>query len=53
MSTHTLRPKSRTTPQPLKRSTNLLKYVQDVGQVTAAALLGTTMIASAVVAGGL
>nr|WP_278002514.1 penicillin-binding protein 1A [Nodosilinea sp. P-1105] len=30
-----------------------MKYIQDVGQVSAAALLGTTMIASAVVAGGL
>ncbi|WP_228040075.1 penicillin-binding protein 1A [Nodosilinea sp. LEGE 07088] len=31
----------------------MLKYVQDVGQVSAAALLGTTMIASSVLAGGL
>jgi penicillin-binding protein 1A len=31
----------------------LLKYVQDVGQVAAATLLGTTMLASSVVAGGL
>jgi penicillin-binding protein 1A len=30
-----------------------LKYVQDVGQVAAATLLGTTMLASSVVAGGL
>jgi penicillin-binding protein 1A len=30
-----------------------LKYVQDVGQVTAATLLGTTMLVSAVAAGGL
>jgi penicillin-binding protein 1A len=31
----------------------LLKYVQDVGQVAAATLLGTTMLASSLVAGGL
>ncbi|MEO1069051.1 MAG: penicillin-binding protein 1A, partial [Cyanobacteria bacterium J06638_6] len=37
----------------MRRSPNLLKYVQDVGQVSAAALLGTTMIASSVLAGGL
>ncbi len=37
----------------MRRSTDLLKYIQDVGQVTAASLLGTTMLASAVVAGGL
>nr|WP_313887356.1 penicillin-binding protein 1A [Nodosilinea sp. LEGE 07088] len=49
----TLRPNSRSQPRPLRRSPNLLKYVQDVGQVSAAALLGTTMIASSVLAGGL
>ncbi len=53
MSTNTIRHKSRSQPRPLRRGTNLLKYIQDVGQVSAAALLGTTMIASAVVAGGL
>jgi len=53
VSTHTVRHKSRSHPKLVQRSTDLLKYVQDVGQVTAAALLGTTMIASAVVAGGL
>jgi penicillin-binding protein 1A len=53
VSTNTIRHQSRSQPQPLRRGTNLLKYVQDVGQVSAAALLGTTMIASAVVAGGL
>nr|WP_242052145.1 penicillin-binding protein 1A [Phormidium sp. FACHB-1136] len=37
----------------MRRNTGLLKYVQDVGQVTAATLLGTTMLVSAVVAGGL
>ncbi len=53
MSTNTIRHKSRSQPRPLRRGTNLLKYIQDVGQVSAAALLGTTMVASAVVAGGL
>ncbi|HZG39430.1 MAG TPA: penicillin-binding protein 1A [Nodosilinea sp.] len=53
MSTNTLRHKSRPQPQPLRRAPNALKYVQDVGQVAAAALLGTTMIASSVLAGGL
>ncbi|WOD38611.1 penicillin-binding protein 1A [Nodosilinea sp. E11] len=49
----TIRHNSRSQPQPLRRAPNLLKYVQDVGQVSAAALLGTTMIASSVLAGGL
>ncbi len=53
MSTNTIRRKSRSQPQPLRRAPNALKYVQDVGQVAAAALLGTTMIASSVLAGGL
>lgn len=53
MSTNTIRQKFRSQPKPLRRNPNLLKYVQDVGQVTAATLLGTTMLASAVVAGGL
>jgi penicillin-binding protein 1A len=37
----------------MRRGPHILKYVQDVGQVAAATLLGTTMIASSVVAGGL
>lgn len=53
MSTNTIRQKIRSQPKPLRRNTSILKYVQDVGQVTAATLLGTTMLASAVVAGGL
>ncbi|WP_431191204.1 transglycosylase domain-containing protein [Leptolyngbya subtilissima] len=53
VSTNTIRRKSRSQPQPLRRAPNALKYVQDVGQVAAAALLGTTMIASSVLAGGL
>lgn len=53
MSTNTIRQKIRSQPKPLRRNTGLLKYVQDVGQVTAATLLGTTMLVSAVVAGGL
>lgn len=35
------------------KSSNLLRFFQDVGQVTVATLLGTTMLASSVVAGGL
>ncbi len=53
MSTNTIRQKIRSQPKPLRRNTGLLKYVQDVGQVTAATLLGTTMLVSAVAAGGL
>ena len=53
MSTNTIRQKIRTQPKPLRRGPHILKYVQDVGQVAAATLLGTTMIASSVVAGGL
>ncbi len=53
MSTNTIRQKIRSQPRPLRRGPQILKYVQDVGQVAAATLLGTTMIASSVVAGGL
>ncbi|MEB3289869.1 MAG: penicillin-binding protein 1A [Leptolyngbya sp.] len=53
MSTNTIRQKTRLQPQPLRRSSGVLKYIQDVGQVTAATLLGTTMLASAAMAGGL
>lgn len=53
MSSNTIRHKSRSQPLPLRRAPSALKYVQDVGQVAAAALLGTTMIASSVMAGGL
>jgi penicillin-binding protein 1A len=53
VSTNTIRHKIRSQPRPLRRGPNILKYVQDVGQVAAATLLGTTMIASSVVAGGL
>ncbi len=53
MSTNTIRQKLRSRPKPLRRGPQVLKYVQDVGQVAAATLLGTTMIASSVVAGGL
>lgn len=45
--------RSRSQPQPIRRAPRLLKYIQDVGQVTAATLLGSTMITSSVVAGGL
>jgi penicillin-binding protein 1A len=44
---------TRSQPQPIRRSPNFLKYIQDVGQITAATLLGSTMIASSIVAGGL
>jgi penicillin-binding protein 1A len=53
VSTNTLPRKIRSQPRPLRRGSGLLKYVQDVGQVAAATLLGTTMLASSVVAGGL
>jgi penicillin-binding protein 1A len=53
VSTNTIRQKIRSQPRRLRRGPNILKYVQDVGQVAAATLLGTTMIASSVVAGGL
>jgi penicillin-binding protein 1A len=53
VSTNTIRHKVRSQPKPLRRGPQLLKYVQDVGQVAAATLLGSTMIASSVVAGGL
>lgn len=52
MSTNTIR-RSRSQPQPIRRESSLLKYIQDVGQVTAATLLGTTMLASSILAGGL
>ena len=54
MSTNTdLFRQGRSQPRSIHQSSNLLKYIQDVGQVTAATLLGTTMIASSLVAGGL
>jgi penicillin-binding protein 1A len=53
VATNTIRQKVRSQPKPLRRSSGFLKYVQDVGQVTAATLLGTTMLVSAVAAGGL
>jgi len=48
-----LRQKNRVYPQPIRRSSSLITYLQDVGQVTAATLLGGTMIFSSVLAGGL
>ena len=36
-----------------EESTDLLKFIQDVGQVTAATILGVTMLSSSVIAGGL
>lgn len=52
MSTNTV-PRSRSQPRATGQAPWLLKYIQDVGQVTAATLLGTTMIASSIMAGGL
>ncbi|MFZ4640605.1 MAG: transglycosylase domain-containing protein [Nodosilinea sp.] len=49
----TLRHQNYPQPKRLQRTNSLLKYVQDVGQVTAATLLGIAMISSSVVAGGL
>ena len=40
-------------PQPMVRSPQALRYIQDVGQVGAAALLTVTMLGSSIVAGGL
>lgn len=48
-----LRHKNRVYPQPIRRSSSLITYLQDVGQVAAATLLGGTMILSSVLAGGL
>lgn len=55
MSSNTIRqarshPRGRSTRS---RAAGLGKFVQDVGQVTAATILGVTMLSSAVVAGGL
>ncbi|MDJ0707931.1 MAG: penicillin-binding protein 1A [Leptolyngbyaceae cyanobacterium MO_188.B28] len=36
-----------------EESTDILKFIQDVGQVTAATILGVTMLSSSVIAGGL
>lgn len=49
----TLRQHSYPQPKRLQRTNSLLKYVQDVGQVTAATLLGIAMIGSSIAAGGL
>lgn len=37
----------------IRKTTDVIKFIQDVGQVTVATLLGTTMLASSVAAGGL
>lgn len=50
MSSNTIpRQRSRSSRQP----TNLIQYIQDVGQITAATLLGATMLGSSIAAGGL
>lgn len=54
MSSNTIRrTRSGSRSKSIHRSPDILKYIQDVGQVTAATLLGTTMLASSVIAGGL
>ena len=54
MSANTIRP-TRSLPRERKaaKPSNVLKFVQDVGQVTAATILGITMLGSSVAAGGL
>ena len=52
MSSNTFR-RVRTRPRKAKRSPNVLRYIQDVGQVSATTLLTITMLGSSVVAGGL
>jgi len=46
-------PQSRAARRPNRAATDTIKFVQDVGQVTVAALLGTTMLVSSIAAGGL
>lgn len=52
MSTNTF-PKRRSARSAQPASSDVIKFVQDIGQITVATLLGTTMLASSVVAGGL
>ncbi|MFK8182765.1 MAG: transglycosylase domain-containing protein [Phormidesmis sp.] len=52
MSSNTFR-KVRTRPRKVTRSPNILKYIQDVGQVSATTLLTVTMLGSSIAAGGL
>ncbi|WP_322743795.1 transglycosylase domain-containing protein, partial [Vasconcelosia minhoensis] len=52
MSSNTFR-KSRSRPERAPSSLGLLRFIQEVGQVSATTLLTTTMLASSVVAGGL
>ena len=52
MSSNTFR-KVRTRPRKVRRSSNVLRYIQDVGQISATTLLTVTMLGSSVVAGGL
>lgn len=50
MSTNTIRNRRRSQTH---NSSDVIQFVQDVGQITVASLLGTTMLASSIVAGGL
>lgn len=52
MSSNTFR-KVRTRPRKVRRSPDILRYIQDVGQISATTLLTITMLGSSVVAGGL
>jgi penicillin-binding protein 1A len=52
VSTNTI-PKQGSTVRPHRTATDVIKFVQDVGQITVATLLGTTMLVSSVAAGGL
>ncbi len=52
MSTNTYR-KVRTRPRRSDKSPQVLRYIQDVGQIGAATLLAVTMLGSSVIAGGL
>jgi len=52
VSSNTIR-KVRTRPRKVTRSPNVLRYIQDVGQISATTLLTVTMLGSSVIAGGL
>ncbi|MFE4106850.1 transglycosylase domain-containing protein [Almyronema epifaneia] len=53
MSTNTVRQTRSRSAQRHAKSLDVLKFIQDVGQVATASILGATMLTSAVVAGGL
>lgn len=51
MSTNTIPKRQAARSNPF--TTDVIKFVQDVGQITVATLLGTTMLVSSIAAGGL